>query len=375
MGQPRWLSRPRHRSPAGQRRSYRSIQLWSDFVCAGHAQLHYLGNVVYYPDPSVASPPTAFYNYQAPNVGNANGYPLLSSASDPMYRGPMKNISYTYATGMNSDNTAAVVGQIQSENNRTTGQAVSSLGFVVNGRSETRGDGPFREFLYDNHGQIYSWTDFLFQFAGQQYDPTTRFLSSTTDRNGHTTTFVSDPKSGNISSVTFPATPDDTPPGTPTGTIAYTYGSASCPDPNNQDGNNPYYLYSVTNERQYPTIYLRDPSKRISEIHYPNGGVETFSYNDLNQVLSHRLTSGGLETFTYDGNGRRQTYRDPYNPAVVDPNPPEIPGTGAPSISYSYDVRGRVSSVTDARGNTTNFDYNMRGQVTVVTLPPDQVDG
>jgi RHS repeat-associated protein len=334
----------------------------------------YLGNVVYYPDPSVASPPTAFYTYQAPNVGNANGYPLLSSASDPMYQGPMKNISYTYATGVNGDNTPRVVGQIQSENNGTTGQAVSTLGFVVNGRSETRGDGHFREFLYGN-GQIASWSDYLFHFAGQQYDPTTRFLSSTTDRNGHTTTFVSDPKSGNITSVTFPATPEDTPPGTPTGTIAYTYGSASCPDPNNRDGNNPYYLYSATNERGYSTIYLRDPTKRISEIHYPDGGVETFGYNNFNEVLSHRLTSGGLETFTYDGNGRRLTYCDPYHPAVADPNHPEIPVTSAPSMSYGYDVRGRVSSVTDARGNTTNFEYNLRGQVITVTLPPDPVDG
>ncbi|PZR73710.1 MAG: hypothetical protein DLM73_10150 [Chthoniobacterales bacterium] len=108
---------------------------------------------------------------------------------------------------------------------------------------------------------------------------------------------------------------------------------------------------------------------------YPNGGVETFSYNGFNQTLTHRLVSGGLETYIYDGNGRMQEYRDPYHPAVVDPNHPEIPVTSAPSASYGYDIRGRVSLVTDARGNTTNFDYNMRGQLRLVTLPPDPVDG
>lgn len=94
---------------------------------------------------------------------------------------------------MNGDNTPRVVGQIQSENNGTTGQAVSTLGFVVNGRAETRGDGPFREFLYDGNGRIASWTDYSFHFAGQQYDSTTGFVNSITDLNGHTTTFVSDP--------------------------------------------------------------------------------------------------------------------------------------------------------------------------------------
>jgi hypothetical protein len=46
----------------------------------------YLGNVTYYNDATVK----AFYSYQAPNVGSANGAPLLATADDPMYASAMK---------------------------------------------------------------------------------------------------------------------------------------------------------------------------------------------------------------------------------------------------------------------------------------------
>jgi YD repeat-containing protein len=54
---------------------------------------------------------TARYTYRAPNVGNVNGLPLLSTADDPFYPGPMKRIAYTYKTGTNPDGTAAVTGK------------------------------------------------------------------------------------------------------------------------------------------------------------------------------------------------------------------------------------------------------------------------
>lgn len=56
----------------------------------------YLGNVVYYPDPSVPSPPTAVYTYRAPNIPTGtsyNGAPLLASCDDPLYAGPMDGLT------------------------------------------------------------------------------------------------------------------------------------------------------------------------------------------------------------------------------------------------------------------------------------------
>ena len=41
----------------------------------------------------------------------------------------------------------------------------------------------------------------------------------------------------------------------------------------------------------------------IERIDYPDGGWESFTYNQFNQVLEHRMTSGGTEEFRYDERG------------------------------------------------------------------------
>jgi RHS repeat-associated protein len=328
----------------------------------------FLGNVTYYNDATVK----AYYSYQAPNVGSANGAPLLATCDDPMYDGPMKKLSYTYKTGVNGDNSTPVVGQILYENSGTTGDHVSTLQVIVSGRSEVKPDGSFRNFTIPSGYQITSWSDFVnFRFANQQYDANA-FLSAFTDRNGNTTNFACDAVTGNVLQVTYPLTPNDTPSGTPRGTVSYVYGSASCPDPNNHD---PHYLYSATDEGGHTTVYLRDTNKRIARINYPDGGYETFTYNSFGEVLQHQMTTGGTEAFTYDNtNGRKLTYRD----ALHDP----IGQTGNPSAWYQYDTLGRLSGVTDALGtasgdvnHTTNYAYNARGQVTVTTHPVDPNDG
>ena len=333
----------------------------------------YLGNVVYFGDSAL----TATYSYQAPNAGGANGSPLLSTCNDLMYAGPMKNISYTYQTTPNADGTAAVYGQIQSEKAGGTGQVVSTLGQAqVTWRSDTRGDGPSRTFMYTNGQYVQGIGDFLGRFAYQNYDANF-YVNQLNDQNGNITYLTNDPKTGNPTRITYPLTASDTALGKPAATVQYVYGSATCPDPNNRDGNNPYYLYSVTNERGFTTTYTRDPNKRVTQINYPDGGVETYSYNGFGQVTSHRLRTGGLETFTYDTRGLLTQYRDAYHLAAVDAQNPSVPANATPSLSYTYYTSGpsfdRIRTITDARGKVTTVDsYNSRGQVLKVTHPLGQ---
>ena len=335
----------------------------------------YLGNAVYYGDSSL----TAVYTYVAPNVAPFNGFPLLGTASDPMYSGPMKNISYVYATGVNGDNSTPVVGQIRYEKS-ADGQSVSNLQVLVTGRSETKGDGSSRYFTFPANGyQLSSWSDFVnFRFANNYYDAN-GFIQSFVDRNVNTTNIISDATSGNPTQITYPLTASDTALGKPRATVQYVYGSITCPDPNNRDGNNPYYLYSMTDERGNATIYKRDANKRVIEIDYPDTGVETFDYsnNTFGQVTSHRLATGGLETYTYDGRGLLTEYRDAYHLATVDPQNPTVPASATPSFSYTYYTSGawvdRVQTITDARGKVTTIDqYNSRGQVLKQTHPLGQ---
>jgi RHS repeat-associated protein len=330
----------------------------------------YLYNVVYFPDPSVSSPPTAAYTYQQPNAGSINGPPLLSTAYDPMYSGPMKGISYEYATGVNSDTTAVAYGQIRAERS-IEGVLVSQLAVGYYGRRETKGDGGARDFRLDPP-RVVSWSDFVnYKFAYQHYDSVSGYVDYTIDRNGATTTFTSDPLIGNITAITYPQTPGDTPAGTPAGSLVFRYVASCSEDSNNCDPANPYYLYSSRDEAYNTTVYLRDEHKRIRQINYPDGATETFQYNDFNQIVSHQARSGGLESFEYDpGTHLQSSFRDAYH----DP----VNHTGKPTAWYQYNDRGWLTGITDWRGSepgdanfTTGYDYNLRGQVTVIRHPLD----
>ena len=339
----------------------RSVQYsYSAYTAGGGTVYTSLSGVTYYGDSSL----TAAYTYQNDNV-DSTGVPLLATCNDPMYAGPMKLISYTF----NTVNPQAS-GQLLSENSGTTNQPVSTLTLnTPNALStETRADGKTRTFTYSTK-LLRSFTDFRGKTASKTYDSNS-YVNATTDRNGHTTNSTNNSFTGAVTQVTYPLTPSDTPSGTPRGTMTYTYGSTTCPDPNNRDPNNPYYIYSVKDEGGNTTTYLRDTNKRVTQINYPDGGTESFTYNSFGQVLTHLLRAGGTETFTYDGRGLKQTYRDPYH------------ATGNPSASYQYDALDRVSGETDALGSspgdvnhTTSFTYNSLGQVLVMTHPVDPVDG
>jgi len=180
-----------------------------------------------------------------------------------------------------------------------------------------------------------------------------------TDRRGNRTDYTNDPITGNVLQIQFPFTHEDTPNQSVRPTISYIYGGgAGCLDPNNGD---PYWLCTATDEAGNQTRFTRDPTfYRVTRIDYPDGGYETFAYDQAHfyKLSSHRMVTGGTETFAYDSGHRLQYYSDPYHG-----NP------GNPSITHYYDGLDRLSGVVDNLNHSVNFDYNDRGQVTVTTLP------
>ena len=137
----------------------------------------------YYGDSSLV----ASYSYQAPNIGDGNGAPLLANCDDPMFSGPMGRIHYVYATGTNVDGSTVVYGQILSENSNLTGQAVSTLTInTSDARTETRGDGSTRSFNYSN-AKLVNYTDFKGHTSYIEYDGN-GYTSAFTDARGHKTT-------------------------------------------------------------------------------------------------------------------------------------------------------------------------------------------
>ena len=186
--------------------TYQSIAPSSQSYCA-------LTNVTYFGDNTIQ----AAYTYQAANGGNPAGTPLLATCDDPMYAGPMKKISYTYATSNADTSIPVAAGQIASENSGTTGQVVSQLVVPVatpsgSKRTENRGDGPSRSFTYNTSGLLTSFTDFNGVAATQGYD-TNAFLNSYTDRKGNQTNLTNDPGTGNILKIMYPIDPERYPDG------------------------------------------------------------------------------------------------------------------------------------------------------------------
>jgi len=233
-----------------------------------------------------------------------NKRPGLIEADDVRYNGPMRQIGY------NPDNKGAIT-----QETKPSGEVVSSISSTINSPClETRGDGATRSFTYGHgvadgtRGKLLSYTDFEGHTTTLTYDPDMHstswgFINSVTDANNYTTTYTRQANSWGIKRITHPDGSH----------VDQTFW------PNSSEGS-PYYLASRTDELGHTTIYTRDSNNRITRKDYPNSTYEEFTYNNLGQVLTHRMTSGGVESFTYD-------------------------------------TRGLKMSSTDAMGNVTTFSY------------------
>lgn len=322
-----------------------------------------LGSVVYPFEPALNLSPAAFYTYQAPNGPDPNGYPLLSSCDDPMYAGPMKKISYTYATVNGDPGVPVVVGQIHSENNGNTGQIVSRL-YVPSTywRNEIRGDGPpggngpSRTFEYPS-AYLWRYTDFQGHYSTLSYE--NGYVSAFKNARNYTTSYQREGPNGALSVLTHPD------PEQSNQRFAYRYVDGA-----------PYFVQIRGDERHLNsnTFFTRDPAThRVTKIWYPDydpnnpdaAPTESFTYSDngFGQVQTHTMTSGGVENFRYDGRGLMYESWPPATPS--DPNPEQH------KTRYFYYTSGpntdRLWYVVDPRNNATWFEYNTRGQVTKVT--------
>jgi RHS repeat-associated protein len=307
----------------------------------------------------------AIYTYQAGNV-DPNGRPLIATCTDPMFDGPLWKVAYEFKpNGTNTDGSAVVYGQI-SRIKHPNGTSISTFGINTaatgwSSRTETRGDGPSRTFTYHGY-RLQTATDFKGVVASQAYD-SNNYLASVTDRNGNTTGFACNNFNGEVKVINYPNGLQ----------VTYDYGGSSCPDPNNQDDYNKYWLHSDPSVHEY----LRDSNHQVTSLtrlYYDQTGGpsylgEGFSYNSLGQVLTHTnlntIPPLAFDTYTYDGTGRLTAYWDADHST-----------SGKPTVWYQYDSYGRVSGMTESRGAssgdpnyTTTFQYNVRGQLTRLTHP------
>ena len=313
---------------------------------------------------------------------------LLATADDVRYNGPMRQIAYQYYSTSNKT-------RISSEKNLVTGEAVSTIvgisNVVTTQVQENRGDGATRTLDYykgvtcmvcpppdtepcprdpiPTDGKLQDYTDFLGHMTTLTYETndalsSAGFITAVMDANGNTTTYTRQTGSWGITKITFPPTPSE-----PNGSfITQDFWPAQ------QDGTGsqtqPYYLWKRTDERGNTTIYTRDSNNRITRKDYPTPDAttldpspvpvyETFTYNNFNQVLTHRLINGGTESFTYDSRGLKSSYTDPLG---------TYPGDPAHTTTYTYYT---IGPWTD-RIQTVTYPANASNQIASETYDYDR---
>ncbi|MEN3368854.1 MAG: hypothetical protein V7609_997 [Verrucomicrobiota bacterium] len=290
----------------------------------------------------------ATYTYQTIPVidflGNTSVQTALSTAQDTRAEGPMRAIQYEYTTSPQKD----FPGEIKAERHFGDGTLVSAFAHNSGRTSGTdfRGDGPWRTFnmeKVDNIPLVTSKSDFYGRLEYFYYDANS-YLRQIKDRRGFSTTYINEPILGRPTKITHPdLTYRD-----------YTYSNTL----------KPYFVSSVRDENGHYTYYYRDGNNRVYQINFPNGAIETFAYNGLGQVTTHRRTNGVYDAYdhcAYDITGRVTKRWDP-TPSADYP-----PSDTLPHYTYTYyssaDVwewEDRISRVTDPLGRITTYEYDRR---------------
>jgi RHS repeat-associated protein len=296
---------------------------YQTYISPGTAYLYTTLTRADYSDGSAAT-----YSYQPSNkTGNA-GRPLPWKFNDIRTSDSMPHIEYVFLQG------SSLYGEISAEKSGQTGTTVYS--YHMDSGVLTRGDGATKtfNFLADSQSRAWlipSYTDYEGHTTSMTYD-SRGFLATRTDPLGRITTWVREAYAGQPTKITNPAGRY----------VLYTYSSTT----------NPYWVTEYRDELNRLTKHTRDANNRVTRKDYPNLKYETWTYNSLGQVLSHRLETGGVEYFTYNASGQKLTHADPQNKTT----------------SYTYDAMGRVATVTDPLNRAISYAYDQRANVTQVTF-------
>ncbi len=340
------------------------------------------------------APVTANYTYYAANNPGALGSaaPLLVTANDPFYPGPMHQIHYTYAPAGNY----GVWGVVQSEQNPSTQENVSTLNqdqfntpTIAN---ETRGDyadtnkkSILRTFKYGESTaanvttnaqgfQVTTATDFAGNPTYTSYYPKGDahgwgYVAQVINASGTSTQYATEPYAGKVTQVTLPGT-----------RTRQTTWAGIDPTPagiNPKTGQRqltatfPYFATSTTDERGQTTYYDRyGNTGYLYQIRYPDGATESFGYThfsgpngDYYKIGNYTNKLKATFVFTYGQNDDGQGPADLLRSVTRTYTDPVTGGSHSEAITYIYNTANRVKSVQDGRGITEQFKYNARGQI------------
>jgi RHS repeat-associated protein len=276
--------------------------------------------------------------------------------------------------------------------------AVTSFGYNADGTlgTQTSGIGGTSTMTYDSIGRLMTLTDGDSNVVGLAYDAqgnlksvtqpdhtleqyqytSSGLLNQLTQRNDVVISIGRDPK-GDITSQTYSS--------------GASYSFSYDPQGNMLTAHGPDGLTTYT---YYPTNF-------VATVTGPDGHTLTYAYNSKGEVSS--LSNGGtvISNYSYDTDARLMKVTDGAGNLVIQYDYDSLGrislktfGNGTStvyaytaldeilsitnlstsnaitsSLTYSYDLSGQPTSVTDAAGNITRYAYDLLGELTTVTLP------
>lgn len=355
---------------------------------------------------SAAFTPAGGNNYNSP--GNVNG--KLTGNSSSGWTLTFNTAGDDFAQGQKD--TFNYAGQLTQETS-ATGESIN-INYNASGNpsSVTDTEGRTIDFNYTS-GQLTSVTDtapsnnrsYTFSYNGN-------LLSSITDPGNGTAKFTYDSNhNDDLASVTSPG-------GEQTNLGYDSSDRVTSLEQVGANGNNPTWSFSygsgstsVQDPDANTTTYDWDKADRVTKTTDPEGQTRSTSWTTDDNVQSVTAADGGITNFTWNettdvlekaslptGASTTYTYGDNSNPYV----PTQVQDPQGNSVSYSYDNgdqitsatnqrssqnsesvtyqgensencnapdKGLVCSITTPNGNTWNYGYNSKGELTTINPP------
>ncbi len=272
--------------------------------------------------------------------------------------------TYTYDAGNRVVSSTDTEGKTRAVSYPQGGSGVQTTSF-------TEKDGGVWQYQYDtDKGILTQKTDPQGAVTSYTYDAAGNRLS-TVAPDGSTTSATYDAASNRLTSTDALGK-----------TTTYTYNAlgqvTTITDP---DGKVTSYAYDTkgnltqtTDPAGAITKYQYDTKGNMATITDPTGKITTFTYDQNNNLASVKDPAGAMTTFAYDALGNMTAQTDPLGKTTRFEYDPQgrLTKTIDPlgnSSTFGYDAAGNKISQTDANGNVTRFEYNAKGQLVRVIDP------
>ena len=186
-----------------------------------------------------------------------------------------------------------------------------------NRTSITGPSGAKTSYAYDSQGNVTSVTDATGQTVTNTYDSFGQVMSTTAPQ-GNATSYTYD-ANGNMASITDAA-------------------GATTQYQHDDRGN----VVKVIDAAGQATSFTYDDRGNIASVTDPTGARSSTTHDDNGNVLAQTDTAGKTTTYTYDSQNHPLSVTDPLGNIT----------------KYTYDLKGNKTSQTDANGNVTQYGYD-----------------